>query len=182
MQAPGAVNLFFSVRLFSPSGPLCLFSHLFLFPTPPASLFSFSTRLYLTFSCHATRVNPLFLPISRLFFSTFSISLRNSWASRPVVRDDAVAQREPAFVVDEAVGSVAVLEGETENGNGCSLYHANSIPTLATADRELPYTWTTNRQVLRNVQITARQPNSSTQTSVEEALLSISTSSGSAVS
>ena len=88
-------------------------------------------------------------------------------ASRRVARDDAVAQREPAFVVDEAVGCVAVLEGETENGNGCSLYHANSIPTLATADREHTCTWTPNRQVLRNDQITARQPNSSTQTSVK---------------
>ncbi len=25
------------------------------------------------------RANPLFIPLSRLFFSTFSISLRNSW-------------------------------------------------------------------------------------------------------
>ena len=66
-----------------------------------------------------------------------------------------------------AVGSVAVLEGETGNDNGCSMYHVNSMPTFATADREDTCTWATNSQVLHNVQIAARQQNGSTQTRVK---------------
>jgi len=41
------------------------------------------------------------------------------------------------------------------------------MPTFATADREDTCTWTTNRQALPNVQITARQQNGSTQTRVK---------------
>jgi len=77
-----------------------------------------------------------------------------------VAWDSATVQCEGALVIDEARdagGTVAVLEGETENGRGDSLDHTNTMLTRATTDREETFTGATNNQVLRDGQITTGQ-------------------------
>ena len=53
---------------------------------------------------------------------------------RPVARDDGVAEAERALIVDEADGSVAILEGQTGNRDGDPMCHANNRTTFATAE------------------------------------------------
>jgi hypothetical protein len=57
------------------------------FPSLPASQhvwlsFSLLDQPSLVFARHAMRENSLFMHLGRLFFSTSSISLRNSWVKR----------------------------------------------------------------------------------------------------
>src|SRR6266700_6029731 len=91
---------------------------------------------------------------------------------RCIIRDSAVVQGDRAAIseegsVDEGSGLFAALECETVNGSSCSLYYMNCVTTLASTDREHTCTRATDRQVLRDVQITTSQRNGSMQTRVK---------------
>ena len=74
-----------------------------------------------------------------------------------IVRNGTVGEGERALVVDEAFEpDCAVFEDQVGNGDGESLHHMHSVPTLATAYREGMCHWTTDRQVPGDVQF-ARQ-------------------------